>query len=321
MGRTLFSFVLSLFFVVALLLPANGHAFIIDEWAEIAPEDATKKIKIDSNPPAKVWHESLSGMKFIWIEGGCYKMGSPPRADGRDSDEQPVHSVCLSDFWIGKYEVTQAEWRTIMRNNPSKFKKGDSHPVERVNFDAVTQLTKRLNDQYRGRAVFSLPTEAQWEYVCREGGSRSLYPGVEHIDKIAWHRGNSSASSQATGTRLPNRLGLYDLSGNVWEWIQDPYDRHAYGKHNSRGGSDGRGKPSPGSKMKMADPKSLEKGLHRVVRGGSWFEAADALRCANRGFSKFSTKRPDIGVRLTVMVNSGEIKETTTVPTLNVLPF
>jgi formylglycine-generating enzyme len=293
---------LGLFFLLLFLSPSLGEAFMIEEWMEVISGEDAQKIKTISNPPSKVWQEGLSGMKFIMVAGGCYKMGSPPRADGRDSDEQPVHSVCLSDFWIGKHEVTQAEWRTIMRSNPSKFNRGDHFPVERVSYDDAIKLAKRLTEQHNGRAVFSLPTEAQWEYVCREGGLRTTFPGIEDIKKIAWLKDNSSNATNNTGTRLPNRLGIYDMSGNVWEWVQDSYDRFGYGKHQA------------------SNPLYDGQGIYRGVRGGSWRDSPEALRCANRGFSKFSEKRSDIGVRLVVQVNTKEKKEELP-PIEAVLPF
>ncbi|MBF0447077.1 MAG: formylglycine-generating enzyme family protein [Magnetococcales bacterium] len=291
---------LSFLFSCLFLLPVSSQAFLLNEWAEIS-QDEPQNQESGSGQPTKLWIETHSGMDFIWLPGGCYKMGSPPRADGRDADEQPVHRVCVSGFWMGKNEVTQAQWRTIMRSNPAQFNKGDDHPVERVDFDEVTRLTQRLNKQYDGKAVFRLPTEAEWEYACREGGLRTPYPGVDPLEKIAWFKGNSLDSTQQTGSRLPNRLGLYDMSGNVWEWVQDSYDKFSYNHHQEN------------------DPKFEEKGEFRVIRGGSWKEGREALRCANRGFNLFSSKRPDVGVRLVVFVKQQKaMKEQLD---LNILPF
>ncbi|MBF0454366.1 MAG: formylglycine-generating enzyme family protein [Magnetococcales bacterium] len=287
--------------VSMLFLPTRGEAFLLDEWAEILVGEDAQKIRDQSNPPTQLWEETLSGMTFIFVKGGCYKMGSPPYAHERDADEDPVHRVCLSDFWMGKKEVTQAQWRTIMHSNPAYFQKGDRHPVERVDHDEVLRLTQRLNKLYNGKATFRLPTEAEWEYVCRDGGLREPFPGSHFIDKLGFYRENSSNSTQPTGTLFPNRLGFHDLSGNVWEWVQDSYDRLGYGKHQTN------------------SPVVETKGLYKVIRGGSWREGESALRCANRGFEHAGKKRPDIGVRLVVMVKAQEKKEP--LPDINVIPF
>ena len=299
MGRYLSLLAASL--LVAVTFSTESEAFLVDEWAEISTGEDASKIVVETAAPTKQWQDSFSGMEFVWVEGGCFKMGSPPRADGRDSDEQPVHSTCLSGYWMGKSEVTQAQWRSIMRSNPSKFKKGDNHPVERIGFAEAIELADRLSKMHKDKAQFRLPTEAQWEYACREGGHNIEYPGENHINKLAWHLSNSSDSTQATATRFPNRLGLYDMSGNVWEWVEDTYDRHGYSKHQPQ------------------QPLYKGPGLHQVIRGGSWREGTDALRCANRGFNKFSQKRSDLGVRLVAQINPAP-PEKAPVDT-NVIPF
>ncbi len=312
MLRSLGASALGVLLLFMLCRPEPSHAYLIDEWAEVFPEAAAKRLQVADNPPAKMWREELSGMEFIWVEGGCYKMGSPPRASGRDSDEEPVREKCVAGFWMGIYEVTQAQWRTIMRSNPSRFKTSDDHPVERVNYDDAVAMVERLNNQYRDRATFSLPTEAQWEFACREGGLRRVYPGVEHINKMAWLRDNSRNSTQVTGSRMPNLLGLYDMSGNVWEWVQEAYDRNGYEMQSASRDMDD-------MKIKRP-PREKHQGLHRVIRGGSWRDAPDALRCANRGFTRFSEKRPDIGLRLTVNVKPIPAP-VQTIQELNALPF
>ncbi|MBF0194187.1 MAG: formylglycine-generating enzyme family protein [Magnetococcales bacterium] len=292
-----------IFLFVQLLLPANGEAFLVNEWADTMP---LKKPKIASKPevPTKLWTESFSGMEFIWVKGGCYKAGSPTREKGRDSDEGPVHTACVPSFWMGKHEVTQGQWQTIMQYNPSKYRKGNKYPVERVDFAAVNAITQRLNKLHIGEAKFRLPTEAEWEYVCREGGQRNVFPGRQSLHRISWYRENSRQSPQITGSRLPNRFGIYDIGGNVWEWVQDTYDRNGY------------------RKIKVNNPLyNNENGLSRVIRGGSWKENSSALRCANRGFNKFSNKRDDVGVRLVVIVEKQKIEEEEAPTDINIIPF
>ncbi|MBF0445629.1 MAG: SUMF1/EgtB/PvdO family nonheme iron enzyme, partial [Magnetococcales bacterium] len=222
---------------------------------------------------------------------------------GRDSDEAPVHKACVSNFWLGKYEVTQGQWQTIMQSNPSKFRKGNDYPVERVDYAAVTRLTKKLNKLHQGEALFRLPTETEWEFVCRERGRRNVFPSREALDKTSWFRDNSRQSTHITGSLMPNSLGFYDIGGNVWEWMQDTYDSNAY------------------SKTKQDNPTFKDEGLSNVIRGGSFKEHSTALRCANRGFNKFSNKRDDVGVRLVVIIEKQEVLKREPPPDINIIPF
>ncbi|MBF0358546.1 MAG: formylglycine-generating enzyme family protein [Magnetococcales bacterium] len=283
------------------LTPSNGQAFLIDEWADVMSESA-RKIETETGPPAKLWTERFSGMEFIWVEGGCFKMGSPPHAVGRDSDEEPVHKACVSSFWMGKYEVTQGQWRTIMRGNPSKFRNVDTHPVEKIGIVDAKALAERLSKQHEGHAKFRLPTEAEWEFVCRERGLRKVYPGSQQLETTSWFKENSLGSTQIVGTLAPNSLGFYDMGGNVWEWVSDSYDRFGYRKH------------------KENNPVNMSQSDSFVIRGGSWREHSSAIRCANRGFNKFSRKRSDVGVRLVVLIEEQYVEEPV-LEDINTIPF
>ncbi len=202
--------------------------------------------------------DPTTGMQFVWVPDGCFQMGS----NSGDSNEKPVHEVCVDGFWMGKYEVTQAEWQRVMGSNPSHFK-GDRNPVECVSWNNAQEFIKRLNA--KGNGTFRLPTEAEWEYAARSGGKDEKYAGGNDVDRVAWYRSNSGKETHPVGTKAPNGLGLYDMSGNVWEWCQDWYNDKAYSQH------------------ARLNPIYSGGGDDRVLRGGSWLNSAGRVRAANRG--------------------------------------
>ncbi len=227
------------------------------------------KFWVTSKPPPQ-------GMVFV--KGGNYMMGSN---DG-DGDEKPIHEVTVSSFWIGKYQVTQKEWMEVMGSNPSRWS-GDQLPVENVSwYDAVEYCNKRsiqdgLTPCYSGSGSniicnwsangYRLPTEAEWEFAAR-GGLKSKgykYSGSDDLNAVAWYTGNSGQRTQEVGTKNPNELGIFDISGNVWEHCWDWYDSSYYGK-------------SPNS-----DPKGAGSGTYRVLRGWSWNNNENYCRTSNRG--------------------------------------
>ena len=212
---------------------------------------------------------------MIFVQGGTFQMGS----NSGDSDEKPVHTVTVSDFYICKYEVTQKEWKEVMGNNPSNWK-GDNLPVEKVSwYDAVEFCNKKsekegLQKCYSGNGKsitcnfnangYRLPTEAEWEYAVR-GGNKSRnykYSGSNTIGDVAWYSSNSGSKTHQVGTKQANELGISDMSGNVWEWCWDWKGSY--------------------SSSSQTNPKGASSGSGRVDRGSSWYRSPDYCRVANR---------------------------------------
>jgi len=205
--------------------------------------------------------------EMVLVKGGCFLMGDMfGDGDGffGGSDEKPVHEVCVGDYYIGKYEVTQGQWKNVQGNTPSKFSNcGDNCPVEQVSWNDAQDYISTLNQ--RTGKTYRLPTEAEWEYAARSGGKSEKYAGGDNVDSVSWYGKNSDNQTHRVGQKKPNGLGIYDMSGNVWEWCQDWYDSDYY-------------KNSP-----KENPQGPSTGSYRVLRGGSWSYLAAAARAAYRG--------------------------------------
>jgi formylglycine-generating enzyme required for sulfatase activity len=243
---------------------------------EIRERQAVKSARfIAENPP---FIEPITGMEFILIPGGCFEMGCGSWSHDCDSDEKPVHRVCVSSFYMARYEVTQNQWQTIMGSNPSHFSRcGGNCPVENVNWNDVQNFIKRLNMKSRLQG-FRLPTEAEWEYACRSGGKNELYCGGGNIDVLGWYSNNSRGETHPVGLKQPNGLGLYDMSGNVWEWCSDWYGDYP--------------------DISVTDPGGPSSGSYRGERGGSWNDNAQNCRSAKRSGSSPGNRDNNIGLRL-----------------------
>ena len=226
---------------------------------------------------------TVNGVSFemVYVEGGTFDMGatSEQGSDAYD-DEYPVHSVTLSDYYIGRCEVTQELWEAVMGSNLSWFK-GAQNPVESVRGAFCQGFINKLNS-LTGR-TFRLPTEAEWEYAAR-GGNKSRhykYSGSDNIDDVAWHYGNSGGETHEVGTKTANELGIYDMSGNVWEWCSDRYGGYSAGS--------------------QTNPQGPSSGMDLVLRGGSWDNDARVCRVSNRGrYDPYISRRYD-GFRLVLV--------------------
>jgi formylglycine-generating enzyme required for sulfatase activity len=224
--------------------------------------------------------DPTTGMEMIFVKGGCYRMGDT--VGGGEPDEKPVHEVCVNDFYIGKYEVTQRQWQRIMGNNPSRFSNcGDNCPVEQVSWNDTQDFIRKLNSQ--SGKQYRLPTEAEWEYAARSGGKGEKWAGTSSESSLgdyAWYSANSGGSSHPVGQKQPNGLGLHDMAGNVWEWCQDWYG----GSYYSQSPRDNPGGPSSGS--------------DRIYRGGCWRVTARNLRAACRRGDYPGARDSFLGFRL-----------------------
>lgn len=222
---------------------------------------------------------TVNGVSFtmIGVEGGTFKMGASAEQEDANSDEEPIHEVTLSNFLIGETEVTQALWVAVMESNPSWFK-GETLPVENVSWDECQAFVAKLNAATNKQ--FRLPTEAEWEYAAR-GGKLSkgfLYSGSNNVADVAWYEENSKEATHPVKSKMANELGLYDMSGNVWEWCQDWYDYY--------------------DEEAQTNPVGPEEGDERVCRGGCWSVASSRCRSARRYDVAPDGRGYHIGLRL-----------------------
>jgi len=239
---------------------------------EVCPEVAAQSSG-SLEPPAP-FRNRKSGLEMVPVEGSSFTMGSPTSEKYHHTDECQ-HFVTISSFNIGKYEITQADWQEVMDNNPSNFNKENCQecPVESVSWDDVQEFLNKLNARFPDRN-YRLPSEEEWEYAA-SGGNKSkkyVYAGDNLIGNVAWHRGNSGNKTHPVGERKANELGLYDMSGNVWEWCEDKY------------------KPYAGC--------SGSESTYRVLRGGSWSDVPPDCRAANRNRAIPLDRNYNIGFRV-----------------------
>lgn len=235
-------------------------------------------------------------LEMIWCNPGTFKMGSPEGELGRNSDEKQHDVTLTKGYWLGKYEVTQAQWYAVMGSDPSYFK-GSLCPVEQVNYDDALTFCQRLTEKERAEGrlpegyKYRLPTEAQWEYACRAETTTALYNGKEfsesNLNELAWYGngngtgGNAGGVTHIVGQKKPNAWGFYDMYGNVWEWCWDWYGAY----------------PTTAE----TDPTGVEIGEKRMFRGGSWFIEAARSRSACRCPYTHTHRWRDVGFRLALV--------------------
>jgi formylglycine-generating enzyme required for sulfatase activity len=257
----------------------TNQAFI----ADLATNDKAESVRFAA------W-ANLTGQSIVYVAPGSFQMGS--NDSDSYSDEQPVHHVTISQgYGLGKYPVTQKEYESVMGSNPSRFK-GSDNPVEQVRWHDAVEYCEKLTARERaaGRLPsgyeYRLPTEAEWEFAAR-GGNNSRgykYSGSDNIDSVAWYSSNSGDKTHKVGTKSANELGLYDMSGNVWEWCHD-----WYGEYRSS------------SKTDLTGPST---GSYRVYRGGGWIISSRGCRMANRDYSSPGRTYGSMGFRVAIAGSS-----------------
>ena len=233
---------------------------------------------------------------MIFIEGGRFDMGSSADDLEAHEDEKPQHPVSVPDFYLGKYPVTQGLWKTVMDGkNPSRFP-GDDRPVEQVSWNETQVFIGKLNDLPEDSRPpghwYRLPTEAEWEYAARGGKYHPegyKYAGSDRLKDVGWYDENSGSETKPVGLKYPNQLGIHDMSGNVWEWCADDWHE----KYDERAPKDG-----------IAWIDHPERGMYRVLRGGSWYLNAQYCRVAYRDYGGPDTLNYGIGFRLVLSLQA-----------------
>jgi formylglycine-generating enzyme required for sulfatase activity len=237
-----------------------------------------KGTRVKNEPPTAAPYTGGVDVEMVFVMGGKFTMGCLSERDNCDRDEWPQRGVTLSDFSISKYEVTQGLWKAVMGDNPSEFKGDDNLPVETVSWDDIQAFIKKLNA--KTGMEYRLPSEAEWEYAAR-GGRRSnkyKYAGGNDIDDVAWYEKNSGNKTHPVGTKQANELGIHDMSGNVWEWVNDWIEDYIFGS--------------------FIDPAGPPSGDKRVIRGGSWTFSDKYSRVSNRFDDPPDKKHNYVGFRL-----------------------
>ncbi|MBO4264192.1 MAG: formylglycine-generating enzyme family protein [Bacteroidales bacterium] len=216
---------------------------------------------------------------MVSVGGGSLEMGATAEQwYEADNAERPAHNVTLRGFSIGESEVTQGLWKVVMGNNPSYFKLGDSYPVEQVSYDDCKAFIRKLNE-LTGK-TFRLPTEAEWEYAAR-GGRRSrgkVYAGSDNMSNVGWYDANAGGTTHPVKNKGVNELGLYDMSGNVWEWCNDWFGEYGYDD--------------------LTNPRGPSSGSTRILRGGSWYNGTWHCRVSFRSGEGPSLRTYIVGFRL-----------------------
>ena len=240
----------------------------------------------ENETPGAICAEPITGMEFVYVPGDCFQMGCDESDVECSSDEKPRHNVCLQGFWIGKYEVTNAQWQTIMKHIPSNFQ-GANRPVEQVSWNDAQEFLKTLRSLGDfGGLTPRLPTEAEWEYACRAGSADIWCFGSDpaQLGQYAWFSENAGNQTHAVGQLQPNAWGLFDMHGNVWEWCQDAYISDVYATLHAQ---------SP-----AVNPVYASGGSMRVIRGGSWYNFPARVRASGRNYGGPAHPYHDVGFRI-----------------------
>lgn len=257
-------------FLVSLLVLMGGcsAAFAQDQAAGVSGENYAQPL--------------AESIEMVYVEGGEFMMGATPeQGDNAKDVEKPAHKVKVSSFYISKYEITQAQYKAIMGTYYNNFE-GDRLPIE-IKWDIAMEFCEKLS-KWSGKK-YTLPTEAQWEYAAR-GGNKSKgykYSGSNDPDEVAWYFDNADGTTHTVGTKAPNELGLYDMSGNVYEWCLDG--------------------PRAYSSKEVTNPMGSTDELYRVMRGGSWGSSArNDCRVASRSAAEYYTFDSSLGFRIVCII-------------------
>lgn len=262
-------------------------------WLVAAMVSCTAALSAQTQGPVnRVFTINHIPLKMVFVKGGDLELGCvEERDDSCKAKEVPAHNVTLTDFYIGETEVTQAQWMAVMgRDNNPSYWKGNTLPVERVSWMECHRFIVRLNKYLASELPegyhFALPSEAQWEYAAR-GGLKSAgvrYAGSNDLKQIAWFYDNSSQRTHDVRIKTANELGIFDMSGNVWEWCEDWYDENFYAENTD-----------------WNNPMNNQETSYRVQRGGSWNYAASYSRCATRDRGSIHTRYEDCGFRVALV--------------------
>ncbi len=264
------------------------------ESIQSAPDSKPALAEVATSPPitGPTYRDPITGMEFVYIKGGCFLMGDVT-GTGRNN-EQPVHEVCVEDFYLGKYEVTQGQWKTVMGYNPSNGKIGNEYPVNEVSWTAASQFATQLKS--KTGLNYRLPTEAEWEYAARSGGRNDRWPGTNKESELkdyAWYSGFEDRDIHPVGLKKPNDLGLHDMSGNVKEWVSDWYE-DTYFKNSPKYDTGG-----PHSDIIQSWSRRYKRKVHR---GGCTNDKTSQVRTAYRDKDDLDRRHKEIGFRLAIQI-------------------
>jgi formylglycine-generating enzyme required for sulfatase activity len=271
--------------LLALVISSSSHAATERRTAFVIGNGSmgeTTEVDMAKRPPtpdeSSTFTSPTIGAEFVLIPAGTFTMG----------DSSDAHKVKISKpFYMQTTEVTQVQWQKVMGSNPSHFTEcGDDCPVEQVSWNDVQDFIGKLNRQ-EGTDKYRLPTEAEWEYAARSGGKQEIYAGTSNESELgnyAWYDANSGGKTHPVGQKKPNGLGLYDMSGNVWEWVLDWYGGYQSGPLSLF--------------LSVTDPTGPSSGSHRVLRGGSCYNGAGYCRAAFRRYYTPAIRGRNLGFRL-----------------------
>ena len=242
-------------------------------WYVLEERESLKSNSVEFKVMARTYNAKI--IEMVFVEGGEFVQGSL-----KEDDEKPMHTTYVNDFFIGKFEITQRQWKIIMGSNPSFFDYCEECPVENVSWKDVESFIQMLNAETGMN--YRLPTESEWEYAAK-GGNKSMdyvFSGGDNPDEVGWYKGNNKQQTRKPGLKKPNELGIFDMSGNVMEWCNDWYSQSYYNQ-------------SP-----YKNPTGPPGGIHKVIRGGSWNTGKMDIRAANRSYASRGGKYDDLGFRL-----------------------